>query len=714
MPEYNQQSTSINPTFQEEDASSPFIVMEDKEKQFLLLPEHLIQPPEDLAFDKEIAMATLEMLCGFKWNPLQWSEVAHKIQKICLIHGDRLATAERSTEGQTIDPCLYTRDMEGIQRAGTLEKYITERQQLNIAHGFNSVVCDRMFANDIEYERLKTLATEGATIDVADEFVACSTPEPLRSIWAGLPNTLSWHINKLWKNNKIIVVPISDEIKAYKPHISPLWWVEQDPIIKPEGRFLGDLSNRESGSALNSEEAKEIIKTRYGELNHPSIIDILTSICELAEQCGGFDSILLWKEDISGAFTHFYYKPSQAKWLSFAMSQTYILIFIMGMFGWSGSPYVFGVFSRAILRYILARIDGKCHVYCDDFIGASPVNRALADSLISQQAIESCFGEGTAAKDKRVTPCVDTDIIGWQVNIMNITIRPNYKGIKSLTRSFCSVSLSDKISTKHYQTMASLACRYSMCLRGMRPFVRPLFLMCHGRRHQRRKPSTAAKIAIIMWQTVTTCLLCSPDRLALDIRSVVKMPTTNIIHAISDAGPSALGLALYNHNRALLGYLSYTFPFEARDPKYQNGREYMAILMIKIILIGMGYASRETTCSVNWTGDNRSSLAWARRTMCTSISAQRVFMAESWISTLANIQTFDTIHKAGVDMGAIDDLSRNKQTDFDPKYDLKRYITPSVDKLFQFCDPTCEISHSEPSLEGHKQLLVLLNDILDK
>ena len=45
-------------------------------------------------------------------------------------------------------------------------------------------------------------------------------------------------------------MPINEEIKSHVSHISPLWWVEQDPILKPEGRFLGDLTNREAGSPL--------------------------------------------------------------------------------------------------------------------------------------------------------------------------------------------------------------------------------------------------------------------------------------------------------------------------------------------------------------------------------------------------------------------------------------------------------------------------------
>ena len=665
--------------------------------------------------NQALAIKTFEILCGFKWNPQNWNEVTNKVKEICRSYGNRIVTAETATANQQETPDLFTRDIEGIKRTGSLSKYIAERQQLNTSTGFNIAICDKMFADDIEYERLATLAREGATIDVADTFAVCSVPEPLRSIWSELPNTLSWHVKKLWRNNKILVVPINEEIKSHGPHISPLWWVEQDPILKPEGRFLGDLTNREAGSPLNSEEAKVHIKLRYGELNHPTIIDILKSICEEANRCGGFHKIRLWKEDISGAFTHFFYNPNQAKLLSFAFSVTHMLIFIMGMFGWSGSPYVFGVFSRALLRYMLLRIKGKCHVYCDDFIGVSPTEYALADSLICQESIEECFGKGAAAKDKRVGPCVDTDAIGWQINTIAVSIRPNYKGIKSLTRAFCTIKLGDKLSTKHYQTMASLACRYSMCLVGMRPFVRSLFLMCQGRRHLKRKPSTAASISIIMWQTVTACLLCNPDRLALDIRLVIKMESANIIHVISDAGPDALGLAIYNNQQQLLGFLSYTFPFQARDPQYQNGREYMAILMIKIMLVAMGYTNREVSCTINWTGDNRSSLAWVRKAMCTSISAQRVFMADSWISTLANIHVVNTTHKPGIEMGAIDDLSRNRFTSFDPKYSLKKFVTSSVEELFIFCDPTQNNDiNVEPTLVAHQHLLALLSNIVAK
>ena len=247
----------------------------------------------------------------------------------------------------------------------------------------------------------------------------------------------------------------------------------------------------------------------------------------------------------------------------------------MGMFGWCGSLYVFGVLSRAICRHINIRLRvlAVCVVYCDDFMGISPTETALRDSQICQKAIEGTFGIGSACKKKSVPPCVATDLIGWDISLPCITIRPNRKGVKSLTRAFCSVTTEDLFSIKQFQTMASLACRYSTCLRGMRMFVRPLFLMTHGKSHRKHKhASTAAKIAILMWQTVAACLLCHPDKLSMDIRVVARLEASSTILAISDAGPDDLGLALYTSESKLIGFLSYIFPFQARDPRYQNAR----------------------------------------------------------------------------------------------------------------------------------------------
>jgi len=430
---------------------SPFDIVDKKTRDLLLALPLQDSSNENEPCDRALAMRNIEILCGFRWNPQHWDKVEEQVSEICKIHGNRIATAESATFRHQTDPALYTRDIEGVHRTGSLASYITERQLLNTYHGFNINVCNDMFTDDIEYSRLAALATHGAYIDVAKDFIPCSEPETMRSIWSELPNTLSWHVNKLWQSNKIIVLPIDKEILAYNPHISPLWWVEQDPVTKPQGRFLGDLTNRETGHALNTEEAKDHIKERYGELNHPTIIHILISICIVAQKCGGFRNIRLWKEDITGAFTHFFYNPEQARLLSFAISVTHILIFIMGMFGWSGSPYVFGVFSRALLRYILVRIKGQCHCYCDDFIGVSHKDDALSDSEVCQGAIERCFGKDTAAKDKRVPPCLETDAIGWQINLVFVTIRPNYKGIKSLTRAFCIIKPNEELTTKQFQ-----------------------------------------------------------------------------------------------------------------------------------------------------------------------------------------------------------------------------------------------------------------------
>ena len=136
--------------------------------------------------------------------------------------------------------------------------------------------------------------------------------------------------------------------------------------------------------------------------------------------------------------------------------------------------------------------------------------------------------------------------------------------------------------------------------------------------------------------------------------------------------------------------------------------------MIKILLICLRYSDREVRCSIKWTGDNCSSLAWVRKRMCSSISAQRAFMAESWLSTLANIHTVEANHKAGKDMGDIDGLSRLHSTDFDPKYSLHRYMSPNVNKLFTFCDPTKDDDNTQPSLAQHGELMQILSEIIDR
>jgi hypothetical protein len=487
--------------------------------------------------------------------------------------------------------------------------------------------------------------------------------------------------------------------------------VFQDPVKKPGGRLLGDLTNRAIGNSINNIEARPAIVERYGQLTLPTIADIIRHINMVAKRVGGLHNVRIFKEDVVGAFGQFNFDPRDCRLVVFPFSSEHVMVYMTGMFGYSGCPFVFGTFTRAMLRRIRLKTHevSESDMYCDDVMVYTGVDYAEDDQRIVVDVIEGTFGPNTACPVKKHLPSTRCDLIGWFVDVIDATFRPNDKGIDALTRSFLSLSSNTAINKREYQVLASLACRYSRGLLGMRPFVRSFFAMVKATRFGPKIPSTSAWTSIVMWQAVTICLILSPHQLAVPL-VVFDEHDVCQVQVISDAGPEALGLAIYVDTECV-GYVTYVLPFDSRSPSYQNCREFMGHLLGKILLLKLNY--RNTNVSLvtkfRWTGDNMAALSWFAKQSCNSHNTQMAFLADCWLSTIHNVNTTSVDHRAGADMGDHDGLSRLRTHAFDPALNLNKLITSDVHELFTMCDPTATTESF--SVNDFPRLITLLSSI---
>ena len=617
--------------------------------------------------------------------------------------------AERDAATVKLPDDFFTRDAIALQQQGSLEKLITYHQHSRSNNRFNLERFNNLYQDDEEADMLRILATTGARIDTAPDFVPIAEPDEMRSLQRRLPLTFQKHVLKLWLSGNVLVLPLA-EILGAEPHISPLHCVFQDPLRKPGGRLLGDLSNRSVGNSLNNIHAKAAIIERFGVLSLPSIVEIILHIIEVADKVGGMQNVRILKEDVVGAFGQFNFDCRDCRYVVFSFAPGFVIVYTTGMFGYSGCPFIFGVHSRSILRQIRLRIhkDSRADMYCDDVMVFAGVEVADDDQEVVVDVVEGTFGPETVCPEKKQRPSKTGELIGWYLDVGKATIRPNNKGIDSLTRAFLTLNETQTLTRREYQVLASLACRYSRGLRGMRPFVRPFFTMMKSTHYKKRAPSAVAWTAILMWQAIIICLILAPDQLAVSLYSFAKISSDRGVRLISDAGPVALGLAIYVHDQCI-GYVSYVLPFDARDPCYQNCREFMGHLLGKILLLKLKH---QNSCvahvtTLHWTGDNMSALAWVAKQSCSSTNTQMAFLADCWLSTIHNIITTDVDHRAGVDMDDHDGLSRLKAHSFDPKLNLDHLITSDVDALFSLCDPTApDINFTTGVFERLLMLLV--------
>ena len=282
-----------------------------------------------------------------------------------------------------------------------------------------------------------------------------------------------------------------------------------------EGRYLFDCANIAAGSSINSEFAFDMGEQKYLPLHHPTIIEILSGAIALAHRCNcQLSDLRLWKDDIRGAFGQFNMDPAVCYLLATQVAVGVVMIYVAGMFGLHICPLIFGVFSRAICRFLERVCQGSVHVYVDDLIGFTHVSEAAKDQAAAQDIITRTFGPASLAP-KSLLPCVAGEVLGWFVDLEMKCIRPNDKAIRKLMFAFFTVDLRAKRwPLQQCQMLASLAQRYSLALRGMHNFVQPLHSLCGGPSKIEsgsstltwRNVSSQAKFAVEMWRMAAICL----------------------------------------------------------------------------------------------------------------------------------------------------------------------------------------------------------------
>ena len=137
----------------------------------------------------------------------------------------------------------------------------------------------------------------------------------------------------------------------------------------------------------------------------------------------------------------------------------------------------------------------------------------------------------------------------------------------------------------------------------------------------------------------------------------------------------------------ILGFASYRLPFESRESKHPNVREFCGAIC-GILLINM----ITPTCKhIGWYGDNVSSLKSVRSNKSSSKAAQAAFTVFSWLQIRTGVRFTFADHIAGTVMigNQVHNLSRFKATTLKSECDKSALLDNVVtDELFNLCNPT--------------------------
>ena len=137
---------------------------------------------------------------------------------------------------------------------------------------------------------------------------------------------------------------------------------------------------------------------------------------------------------------------------------------------------------------------------------------------------------------------------------------------------------------------------------------------------------------------------------------------------ITDASPWSLCAALYDPtSNELIIWTTYRLPY-ASDirAQFQVQRKYLDHLLATILVARHGQQEIINPISYEWINDNTGALKWAENHKCDSEASQYACLAVTQLHQRAKISFRETTHRAGINMGEIDTMSRIQVNEHSP------------------------------------------------
>jgi len=563
-----------------------------------------------------------------------------------------------------------------------------------------------MTDRDEDYQRMMSL-TGGLQVLVDPVFRPNLTPPPKRNLYLKVKNAVNKVLQQLWQ-------PSSCAKQLGPLHYTSKHWTTKKG--KKSGRYLFDATDNKHGCALNSDAACELLRARYGEIEHPTINKLAQMVLQfiermLAERGSLFrlEDVILWKADLSKAFTLLDFLADQCYLLASELTDDLTLIYHTGMFGWTGLPFGFQVVTRVLTKETQKLVRGQVSMFVDDMMGVTMKEWLVHDQLMFRTVAEGLLGPAAIAEDKWESGrrC---EWIGWTIDLDTSLVTISQKNFLRTLYGFFNCDVDAPLPVVEIERMASWAARYSTVLRQMRPFTCLLNAEINGlrQRHTSKRLSPQGRQIVLLWRCVLCLLRLNETRYARQLCSFKELPATILI--CYDASLSGIGVSVHSlHDGAtsIIAVGRYDFHFDITgNPRYQNIAEFIAVIAGFLALFNRGYSH----VNIQLQGDSISSLTWSSTERFRGSLSNRATMVYILLAIHFNYVVVDTQHVAGVDNTLHDQLSRG----YDPidlgfKHgDIIDFNTEEYAAVIEICNPTI----SNYDINQHwKDIMILIHNL---
>jgi len=473
---------------------------------------------------------------------------------------------------------------------------------------------------DPDMEHLLLLAA-GVPVWLDRDFVPTLIPPPLSPAYVQVSAVINKLCYEQWKAGQALILPLStitdpDRTNQARVSLSGKYgWVPKSGAR--EGRPTNNYSydNRKQG-LINTAFVKQSVKDFYGPIELAQLDELMKMVLrqwEIAE--GNWDSVSIWKMDLKGAFALLNFKTDEIGLLAMVLTDNLCFLSLVGNFGLSQYPYVFGIISRVLLRAINKELTGEMRIFVDDFLGACLTANLEGDMAIAKGKAERLLGS-RAISTKKTFSGRKLDWIGWEIDLDAQTVSIAHHNLCKTLYGFFTVDYQQKITVKRIQRMASWASRYTVICRFLRPFTYYLYNAIRGRTQMQSLIVVEGTLwmAIQLWQIF---LIMSKLRPGTYARQIMTFTTTApaTMWLSYDASLSGIGFILRtvepqregNQYEGVVSAVSYDTPYELEGVSgYQNTMEFIAIVLGMFHMRTLGYGN----CNVHIIGDNTTSLHW--------------------------------------------------------------------------------------------------------
>ena len=556
-------------------------------------------------------------------------------------------------------------------------------------------------ADNPERNKLLLLAEKGMPLLQREGFKANGQGilPPLRKTYTSVKSA----VNRLLVENfhelgLAFILKKSTALTIPDIHFSPLHWTEKQG--KRQGRPIGDCSDGGSelgNEPLNSLETKEQSDLLWGNIRHPSIDDVANMIMDYYEGAVkananfDWDDIEIFTKDLKGAFTLLFFDAEDVQHLAMEMTDEKVIIFICGIFGWTGTPAAFQVVNRAIVHELKYALQGLALMYSDDVLVVTEKSAALKDMTATDRVCSDLMGPNSVEKTKSKSGRRLT-FIGYDIDLDKRLITISERNIKRTLYGFLSVDLQAPMKVKTMQKLASWASRYGKICIYMKPFVSVLYAEYAGRNdHTSFLLSVKACQVIRFFRVLLGLIAVNSIEFARPLKSFRQSRSSIVIEL--DASLTGIGLLYYERSdtgEVLIagGAIDIsTLKFES-EASFQNTAEFIAaVLGIR----GLSQLGQQPE-SVCLRGDSMTALTWAStgrfkgELVC---NAAAVFVLQN---VYRKVAVNEIVHLAAENNWRADYLSRGGTMEGLLKRDsalrMPKIVELNGDELVELCDPT--------------------------